>query len=239
MKDIRLIALDLDGTVTQHRTPIEPEAWDTLERLSRRYRLVFVGAGTCFRIWEQLRRFPVDVIGNYGMQTAAVDSVTGSVMIHDDPPVPCSRTRMEARVSALRSRFDFNTCFGDGVVYHPTGCITIPLLGADAPLEMKLAFDPDRSRRRAVYRAVTELFPEYRVFIGGTSSFDMAPQPYDKAYALRRYCAENGIGVDETLFIGDDFGEGGNDEAVGQSEFACLSVSDYRAFPGLCAEKLL
>ena len=66
---------------------------------------------------------------------------------------------------------------GDNVEFHPSGCITFPTLGTKAKIEDKLAFDPDRSRRRAFYSEVAEAFSDYVVFVGGSSSYDMVVKP--------------------------------------------------------------
>lgn len=60
---LKLIALDLDGTLTQHRTPLGEKNRKALEKLARRYRLMMAGAGTCQRIFDQMGRFPIDIIG--------------------------------------------------------------------------------------------------------------------------------------------------------------------------------
>ena len=130
-------------------------------------------------------------------------------------------------------RFGYEEFAGESVEYHPSGCVTFAILGTKADQADKLAFDPDRKKRRAFYSEVKELFSEYRVFIGGSSSFDMAPAPYDKRYALEKYCKEKGYLPEEVLFIGDDYGEGGNDESVYLSDFNFLKIDDYRTFPEL------
>ena len=76
-----------------------------------------------------------------------------------------------------------------------------------------------------------EVFSDYIVFVGGSSSFDMAPAPYNKAYALSKYCEEHGIAHDEVVFVGDDYGEGGNDESVYLSDFNFLTIDNYLDFP--------
>ena len=97
-----------------------------------------------------------------------------------------------------------------------------------------MTFDPDRSRRRAIYSEVCDLFPEYNVFIGGASSFDLAPKPYNKYYALDLYCKEKGFSHEEVVSVGDDYGMGGNDESVFLSDFSFIKVDDYR-----CLEEYL
>ena len=59
----------------------------------------------------------------------------------------------------------------------------------------------------------------------------MAPKPYDKAYALKQYAKSHGLKPEEIVYIGDDYGEGGNDESVFLSEFYYLPIDDYRDFP--------
>ena len=138
----------------------------------------------------------------------------------------------------LRQAHGYTEFKGENVQYHPSGCVTFPILGTKADLPDKLAFDPDRSKRRSFYQEVVELFPEYVVFVGGSSSFDMAPKPYNKYYALDLYCKENGITHDQVVYVGDDYGQGGNDESVFLSDISFVKVDDYRLLPMLMEEYL-
>lgn len=230
---IRLIAFDLDGTLTQHRSPLCPAHRDVLDALKRRYDLLMVGAGACRRIYTQMNGYPIPILGNYGMQLAEYDPAVGDLVMKEDHIAPCDRESVAARVTALREKYGFTEFSGDSVEFHASGCVTFPLLGTKARQEDKLAFDPDRSRRRAIYADVKQVFSDYRVFVGGSSSFDMAPAPYDKAYALTRYCRNRGIDLAEVAYVGDDYGPGGNDESVWQSGIRFVEVDDYRNFPRL------
>ncbi len=233
-KKIKLIAMDLDGTLTQHKEALTPSQRAVLDRLSEKYALLMVGAGQVRRIFNQLGGYPIDIIGNYGMQYAVYDKSVQDIRIVEDVSLPQGdRDSIEARVNFLRKKHGFTVFKGESVEYHPSGCVTFAVLGTKADQADKLAFDPDRKKRRAFYAEVKELFSEYRVFIGGSSSFDMAPAPYDKRYALEKYCAEKGYLPEEVLFIGDDYGEGGNDESVYLSDFNFLKIDDYRTFPEL------
>ncbi len=233
-KNIKLIAMDLDGTLTQHKETLLPSHRAVLDRLAERYRLLMVGAGQVRRIFNQLEQYPIDIIGNYGLQYAVYDKETKDIKTVKDISLPQGdRASIEERVTFLRGKHGLTAFKGDSVEYHPSGCVTFAVLGTKADRADKLSFDPDRKKRRAIYSEVKALFPEYRVFIGGSSSFDMAPAPHDKRYALEEYCKENGFSHDEVLFIGDDYGEGGNDESVYLSDFNFLKIDDYRTFPEL------
>ena len=224
---IKLIAFDLDGTLTQHRTPLDDTNRAVLDRLAEKYKLLMVGAGQCARIFWQMNRYPIDVIGNYGLQYAVYNPETGEQEIVRDEVLPCDRASVSARAEKIRQKHGFTEYAGESVEFHPSGCVTLAILGTKAQQADKLAFDPDRKKRRAIYGEVCELFPEYTVFVGGSSSFDMAPKPYNKYYALDLYCREHGLSHDEVVFVGDDYGQGGNDESVYRSDFHFICVDDY------------
>lgn len=228
---IKLIAFDLDGTLTQHKSPLSDENRRVLEALSKKYKLLMAGAGMCNRIFNQMGQFPIDILGNYGMQYAEYNDKTGELEIVRNEVRPIDRESLEKRVTAMREKYGFTRFAGDNVEYHASGCVTFPILGTAAKIEDKLAFDPDRSRRRAIYDDIKETFADYTVFVGGSSSFDMAPAPFNKAYALAKYCEERGIAHNEVAYVGDDYGQGGNDESVYLSDFNFVKIDDYRTFP--------
>ena len=235
---IKLVAFDLDGTLTQHKTPLSDKNKAVLDKLSQKYRLVMVGAGKCDRIFNQMNRYPIDIIGNYGLQYAEYNHESKSLQLVRDEVFPCERASVERRVEALRKKYGFTEYRGDSVEYHSSGCVTFPILGTLAHQEEKLAFDPDRARRRKIYGEVCETFSEYMVFIGGSSSFDMAPKPYNKYYALDLYCKEKGYSHDEVVFVGDDYGMGGNDESVFLSDFGFFKIDNYLDFEKVVADLL-
>ena len=145
---------------------------------------------------------------------------------------------MTARIASLRAKYGFTSYAGESVEFHPSGCVTFPLLGTKARQEDKLAFDPTREKRRRFLSDVEQVFSDYVVFIGGSSSFDFAPKPYDKRYALDLYCQDNGLSHEELAYCGDDYGPGGNDEAVYKSDYTFICIDDYREFPAKIAPLL-
>lgn len=235
---IKLIAFDLDGTLSQHKTPMPPENRAAMEALSKKYKLLMSGAGLCRRIFEQMEHFPVDILGSYGMQYAEYVQEIGDIEIRHDISLPFHKESIEARVTMLREKYGYTEFAGDNVEYHASGCFTFPLLGTKAKQEDKLAFDPDRAKRRKIFADVTEVFSDYNVFIGGSSSFDMAPKPYNKATALEAYANAHDFAKEEVAYVGDDYGLGGNDESVLLAGYRFFKVDDYRKFPEVVAELL-
>ena len=223
---IKVFAFDLDGTLTQHKTPLDDKNRAVLEKLAEKHTLLMVGAGNCMRIHNQLGGFPVEVIGNYGMQHAKF--VDGEFKVVRNDVVSCSdKEAVEKKVYQFREKYGFTEFSGNNVEYHDSGCLTFPVLGTTAKNEDKLKFDPDRKKRRAIYSEVCEAFSDYNVFVGGSSSFDMAPKPFNKYYALDLWCREMGFLHSEVIFVGDDYGLGGNDESVYRSDFRFITIDDY------------
>ena len=235
---IKLIAMDLDGTLTQHKEPLDEVNKKALDELSGKYRLVMVGAGQVMRIFNQLGRYPIDVIGNYGLQCGEYSENEKNLVIKRDLSFPIDRESVSERIEALREKYGFTEYRGESVEFHPSGCVTFPILGTKAIQADKLAFDPDRKKRRKIYDEVKEVFSEYTVFIGGSSSFDMAPRPYDKAYALDLYCKEKQLSCENVVYIGDDYGPGGNDESVLLSGYNFIKIDNYKDFPNVIGSLL-
>ena len=117
---------------------------------------------------------------------------------------------------------------GESVDFHPSGMATFGILGTGASIEDKLAFDPDRSKRMAMYDEVKSLFPEYDVYVGGSTSFDFGDKNHNKYTAIVNYAKENGYSIDEILYIGDEAHQGGGDYPVFSSEIDAIQIKDYK-----------
>ena len=105
--------------------------------------------------------------------------------------------------------------------------VTFALLGTKADKDKKIAFDPDRAKRRVMYPEVLEIFKDYTVFIGGSSSFDIVGKQYNKYDATIEYANMLGYTKEQVLFLGDDMGDGGGDSHVRLGGMDYLHILDY------------
>ena len=226
----KLIAFDLDGTLKQHRSPLEEKNRQVLSQLRQRYALVMVGAGACQRIFRQMGEFPIAIIGNYGMQQAEYDEEAAALCLVRSDTVPVDREEVLRRAAEIRQRFNLHDFAGETLEIHPSGMLTFPVLGTQAAIADKLQYDPDKKKRRVMYDDVCKLFFDYHVMIGGSSSFDIVPRQYGKRNALLRYAQEKGLSMQDILYCGDDYRPGGNDYDVYEGGIPFLKVDDYRAF---------
>ena len=225
----RLICFDLDGTLTQHKTPLSPENRAVLDSLRQHYQLVMCGGGSCERIYNQMNQYPIDILGNYSMQESRVED--GQLKIIRQETVHPDTARVLAICAALRQKYGYTEYEGESVEFHPSGMMTFGLLGTKADKAAKLAFDPDKRKRQAMFREVCDSFPQYAVFIGGTTSFDLAELKFNKYSAVMRYASEHGFTKDQVLFVGDDLGDGGNDSHIRLYGMDYIQITDYTKLP--------
>ena len=222
----RLLCFDLDGTLTQHRSKLEQENREVLDCLQKKYKVIMVGAGGAERIYKQMDKYPIDIIGNYGMQESKM--VDGKFTIVRESFSQPDKDFFMKQIDYLRQKYGYTEYKGESVEFHPTGMITFPLLGTKADIADKIAFDPTREKRRVLYPEVLEIFKDYSVYIGGSSSFDFAEKRYNKYDPIMDYAKENGYQKDEILYIGDDFGDGGGDSHIRIYGMDYVEITDYK-----------
>jgi HAD superfamily hydrolase (TIGR01484 family) len=105
--------------------------------------------------------------------------------------------------------------------------ITYSALGQSAPVAAKAAWDPDGSKKRALWEYVSPRLPDLEVRGGGSTSIDITRKGIDKAYGIRKLQEQLDVSLDELLFIGDRLDETGNDRPVYELGVACVSVKDW------------
>ncbi len=224
----KVVAMDLDATLCQHRSPIPERNLEALKALDAKYKCVMVGAGNAPRIYRQMGDYPIDIVGNYGMQIA--EAADGNFRIVKAVTNDVDRAFFREKTDALRAKYGYTEYEGDPLEFHASGMVTFGLLGTAPSAEHKVAFDPDRKKRRAMYPEVCETFKDFSVYIGGSTSFDFAGPQYNKYDATLAWAEEHGYSLDDIVFIGDDFADGGGDSHVRIKGMDHIVITDYRKF---------
>ena len=91
---------DLDGTLTQHRSPLDEQNKAVLDKLGKKYKLLMVGAGGAERIYGQMGQYPIDILGNYGMQESRI--VDGKFELIREEIAPVDRAFFTEQCAYLR-----------------------------------------------------------------------------------------------------------------------------------------
>jgi len=224
----KVVAMDLDATLCQHRSPVLWKNLKALEALDGAYQCVMIGAGNAPRIYNQMGEYPIDIVGNYGMQVA--EAAKGRFRIVKSVTNAVDQTFFRRETDKLRAKYGYTQYEGKPLEFHASGMVTFGLLGTAPSAEQKVAFDPDRRKRRAMYPEVCEIFKDYSVYIGGSTSFDFAGPEYNKYDATLAWAKDHGYALEDIVFIGDDFADGGGDSHVRIKGMDHIVIKDYRNF---------
>jgi len=224
----KVVAMDLDATLCQHRSPIPPENLKALDALMKKYHCFMVGAGNAPRIYRQMGNYPIEISGNYGMQESEIRD--GKFVIVRAVTNTVDKAFFREKTDYLRKKYGYTEYEGEPLEFHASGMVTFGLLGTKPSAEHKVAFDPDRKKRRAMYKEVCEIFKDYSVYIGGSTSFDFAGKQYNKYDATLDWAKRHGYALEDVVFVGDDFADGGGDSHVRIKGMDHIVINDYRNF---------
>lgn len=105
--------------------------------------------------------------------------------------------------------------------------ITFSALGQQAPVEEKMAWDPDGAKKRALGQYAATRLPDLEVRGGGSTSIDVTRKGIDKAYGVGRLMDRLGVTTQNVLFVGDRLDVAGNDYPVYALGVASVAVHGW------------
>ncbi|MBI2409533.1 HAD-IIB family hydrolase [Candidatus Kaiserbacteria bacterium] len=247
----KLIIFDLDGTLAESKQPLSLEMAGLLARLLAATQVAIISGGALPQFLKQVvDRLPPEAnlrnlyllptsgatLYEYSPSTSIDSAQDKSLGTSADAWKKVYEERLsEADAShierAMRDAathtglIDFSApAWGERVEYRGSQ-VTLSALGQKAPVKEKQAWDPDKSKRRALQAALAERLPQFSVRMGGATSIDVTKSGIDKAYGIRKLCERLNIPESEALYIGDQLTEGGNDEAVFKTNVGTKSVN--------------
>ena len=100
--------------------------------------------------------------------------------------------------------------------------VTFYGLGSEADRRLKIAWDPDGSKRKAIIAEAIKNAPEFEYRVGGTTSIDITKPGMDKSFGIMRMLKElGGTDPSEVIYLCDEAYPGGNDYPI-------IQTGDYR-----------
>ena len=244
----RLVAFDLDDTLTPSKSPISAAMAAALTDLLAALPVCIISGG-------QLEQFTTQVTDRLDLDDAARANLhlmptcgtryyryddggeLEEVYAHD--LTAAERATATATLEEQARRLGLWESRTWGAVLEDRGSqITFSALGQRAPLDIKRDWDPTGERKEQLRAAVAPLLPELEVRSGGSPSVDNTRKGVNKAYGMTRLSEHPGIDLDDMLFVGDRLDEGGNDYPVKAMGVRCLEVADADGTPALVREIL-
>ena len=219
----RVVAFDLDDTLTVSKSKIDRHMADLLDELLARFDVCIISGGRFEQFETQVLEYlhtPSDRLARlhimptsgtrYFIWRNGVWRMRYAEDLSEQEKVRIVRVLTEG--ARLLGFWEPNPW---GEIIEDRGSqITYSALGQAAPVDAKYAWDPDGSRKRKLRDYAAGLLPDLEVHAGGSISVDITRKGIDKAYGIKRLIEQLNISPDQLLFIGDQLSEGGNDYPV-------------------------
>lgn len=231
-----LIIFDLDGTLAESKQPITSEIASLVDRLLAKTSVAVISGGAFEQFLKQvvvrlphsaklsnLYLLPTSGAALYEHRTGAWKKIYEERLSEKEAHTIESTMRVVAEETGL---IDFSeSAWGERIEYRG-GQVTLSALGQHAPLTLKKAWDADHAKRHLLQEVLAAKLPEFLVGIGGATSIDVTKRGIDKAYGLRQLCERLHLHEKDTLYVGDELEQGGNDEAIYKTEADTKSVKN-------------
>jgi phosphomannomutase len=229
----QLIVFDLDGTLAESKSSVDPEMVTILNSLLRVAKVGIISGGDWPQFEKQIlaKEFAPEGLSNLSLlPTCGTKFYTFKSEWLPIYSEDLSGTEKKKIISSLRIASEllgFVPAKTWGEIIEDRGSqITYSALGQDAPLEEKKAWDPDFFKRKQMQVILSKSLSDFSVRLGGTTSIDVTRIGIDKAYGISKLTEILGIAKEEMIFVGDAIFPGGNDYAVKEAGVDSIEVRD-------------
>jgi len=229
----RLIVFDLDGTLAESKSSLDPEMSTLFQNLLGIIKVAVISGGDWPQFEKQLlSNLPHDehLVNLSLLPTCGTKffQYTGDwKKIYSEDFTTDEKEKIIDSLKKALAATDFKIEKVWGEVIEDRGSqITFSALGQQAPIEAKKEWDPDFVKRQKLKALLDNLIPEFSVRLGGTTSVDITKSGIDKAYGIRKLRDTLGISIEEMIFIGDAIFPGGNDYPAKEAGVVSIQVRD-------------
>jgi HAD superfamily hydrolase (TIGR01484 family) len=227
----KLIVYDLDGTLAESKSDIDPEMSTRLHNLLGVAKVAIISGGD----WPQFEKQVLSHLPNdERLVNLSILPTCGTKFfqykddwkkIYSEDFTADEKQEIVSSLTKAVEQAGFKAAKVWGEVIEDRGSqITFSALGQQAPLDEKDKWDADYAKRKKIKAILDTLIPKFSVRMGGATSIDVTKPGIDKAYGIRKLRDILGISLKEMIFIGDALFPGGNDYPAEQAGVVSIPV---------------
>ncbi len=206
----KLIVFDLDGTLAESKSPLDPEMAELLHDLLGVVKVAVISGGD----WPQFEKQVVSKLPHdQRLANLSLLPTCGTKFyqysgdwkkLYEEDFTADERAKI---ISSLKKAlavegFKPEKLWGEQIEDRGSQ-ITFSALGQQAPLEEKDKWDPDYTKRKRIKAILDAFIPEFSVRIGGSTSIDVTKPGIDKAYGIGKLRDLLHVSLKEMIYIGD------------------------------------
>lgn len=234
----KVIAFDLDDTLSVTKSPISDRMSELLGKLLEKYDVCVISGGSfkqfSIQVTERLQAEPralarLHLMPTCGTKYYRFDELTNDwkkMYEHSLTNEQKKRVIKALEETAKKLGYWEEKPYGD-IIEDRDSQITYSALGQQAPAELKYKWDPTSEKKFKMRDIVAPMLTDLEVRAGGTTSIDVTMIGVDKAYGMKKLAEEMDINKDDILFIGDKLQEGGNDYPVKSMGIDTIAVERW------------
>ena len=229
----KLIVFDLDGTLAESKSALDPEMAALLVALLAIVKVAIISGGDFPQFEQQVlvnlaqdeQLKNLSLLPTCGTKFYEYESGWKKLYSEDFNDVEKEKILGSFKQALASSHLGIDKVWGEQIEDRGSQ-ITFSALGQHAPIEEKKKWDPDFNKRQKMKALLDQLMPGFSVRLGGTTSVDVTRPGIDKAYGIAQLRDTLGISIHEMIFIGDALFPGGNDYPAKQAGVVSIQVRD-------------
>jgi phosphomannomutase len=233
----KVIVCDLDGTLAESKSPLKADMGDLICKVLKKYRMAVI-SGAGFAQYQRqflshlschdgslknLHIFPVNGSAYYVYDESSPDKWR-QIYMEEIPEADRKEIIKAFDIAIKESGVDVSSPYGE-LVEDRIGQVTFSGRGQQAPVDVKMAWDPDQVKRNKIITILKRYISEFEIRMGGGTSIDVTRKGITKAYAIGKIEEHLKVTKEDIVFIGDALYPGGNDESAKETGVDCISVS--------------
>ena len=232
----KIIAFDLDGTLAPSKSALPSRMSKLLTELLKNYQVCVISGGkyelfqtqllvnlnASSKQLENLHLMPTSGTRYYKFN----NNVWEQVYAEDIDPEQKKKIVRALNEGLDELKWRPEKVWGE-IVEDRDSQITLSILGQEAPLVEKEAWDPDATKKIKLRDIIAPKIPEFEVRAAGTTSIDVTKPGIDKAYGMKKLMKYTNTKIQDILFFGDKLLEGGNDYPVKAMGVDTVEVSSW------------
>ena len=227
----KLIVFDLDGTLAESKSALDPEMSGLLQDLLGIVKVAVISGGG----WPQFEKQVISKLPHdESLRELSLLPTCGTKFyqysgewkkLYEEDFTSEEREKILSSLHKALAEAGYKVARVWGEVIEDRGSqITFSALGQQAPLEEKNKWDPDYAKRKKIKAILDTYIPEFSVRLGGSTSIDITKPGIDKAYGIGKLRDLLHISLKEMIYIGDALFPGGNDYPVEEAGVDSIQV---------------
>jgi len=238
----KMIAFDMDGTLTPSRDKMESDMIELFKKLLSKYK-VWVISGWWY--W-QFKKQIVDLIWNdekllknlylcptcstkmYLYKEQGFEEIYSMDLTQEEKDY----IKNTLRTAITELKLQPEQVWWETIDDRDTQ-ISYVILWVDAPHSAKYVWDTDFSKRKAIIEKVKDKFENFDILAAWTTTIDITRKWVNKAYWVRKLAEVSWVSLDEMIFVWDAIFPGWNDYPpleIGVTSKRVFSVDDTKRY---------